>query len=279
MKTASMRCESRPSEVGQPNPMDSNWRLSVLPYYKARPSTDLRLRCGRSSAWGLLSNACTACVSARRRSGAFWAPWASVRKNQRSGPLNATRTQCAHGSVALALVLKIILAGRPTDRLCRESGISERPTRVRTWAPRVRQPSSSFTSNWNEVSVIAGLTRANCLFRLHDGSINKEEIVDFLEALKTDFNQPLLVIWDGLKAHSSRLVRDYLDGLNGHILVAFLPPYAPDMTPVEYLWALLKRHAKNSRAPKSDPRSSPLAGNKLSCGVVMNYGTFKRRHS
>jgi len=36
--------------------------------------------------------------------------------------------------------------------------------------------------------------------------------------------QPLLVIWDGLKAHRSRLVRGYLDNLEGYIQVAFLPP-------------------------------------------------------
>jgi len=70
-----------------------------------------------------------------------------------------------------------------------------------------------------------------------------EEIVEFLKALKAHLKQPLLVIWDGLKAHKSRLVRDYLDSLHGHIQIAFLPPYAPDLNPVEYLWAWLKRHA------------------------------------
>ena len=51
------------------------------------------------------------------------------------------------------------------------------------------------------------------------------------------------MIWDGLKAHRSRLVRDHLDSLGGHIQIAFLPPYASDLNPVEYLWAWLKRHA------------------------------------
>lgn len=118
-----------------------------------------------------------------------------------------------------------------------ESGISERPPRVRTWAPKGQTPIIQFHFNWNHVSVIAGMTRTNCMFRLHEGSIKKEEIVDFLKALKAHLKQPLLVIWDGLKAHRSRLVRDYLDTLNGHIQIAFLPPYAPDLNPVEYLWA------------------------------------------
>ena len=121
------------------------------------------------------------------------------------------------------------------------SGISERPTRVRPWAPKGQTPIIQFHFNWTHVSVIAGLTRTNCLFRLHEGSIKKEEIVEFLKALKAHLSQPLLVIWDGLKAHKSRLVRDYLDSLHGHIQIAFLPPYAPDLNPVEYLWAWLKR--------------------------------------
>ena len=132
------------------------------------------------------------------------------------------------------------------------------------------------------MSVIAGVTRTNCLFRLHEASIKKEEIVDFLKALKAYLKQPLLVIWDGLKAHRSRLVREYLDSLNGHIQIAFLPPYAPDMNPVEYFWAWLKRHAMANYCPNNlselhiTARKLPLAGCKLRCGNVMNYGSFNK---
>ncbi len=112
-----------------------------------------------------------------------------------------------------------------------ESGLSERPTRVRTWAPKGQTPVIQFHFNWTHVSVIAGLTRSNFLFRLHEGSIKKEEIVAFLKALKDHLKQPLLVIWDGLRAHRSRLVRDYLDAIDGKIQIAFLPPYAPTSIP------------------------------------------------
>ena len=53
-----------------------------------------------------------------------------------------------------------------------DSGLSERPTRVRTWAPKGLTPVIQFHFNWKRLSVIAGLTRLNCLFRFHDGSIN-----------------------------------------------------------------------------------------------------------
>jgi len=144
-----------------------------------------------------------------------------------------------------------------------ESGISERPTRVRTWAPKGQTPVIQFHFNWNHVSVIAGLTRTNCLFRLHEGSIKKEEIVAFLKALKAHLRQPLLVIWDGLRAHRSRVVREYLDSIKGHIQIAFLPAYSPDLNPVEYLWAWLKRHALANYCPLNLAALHINARNKL----------------
>lgn len=144
-----------------------------------------------------------------------------------------------------------------------ESGLSERPTRVRTWAPKGQTPVIQFHFNWTHVSVIAGLSRTHCLFRLHQGSIKKAQIVEFLKALRAHINEPLLVIWDGLKAHRSNLVREYLDSTDGHIQMAFLPPYCPDLNPVEYLWAWLKRHALANFCPATLDELNITARNKL----------------
>jgi transposase len=144
-----------------------------------------------------------------------------------------------------------------------ESGLSERPTRVRTWAPKGQTPIIQFHFNWTHISVIAGLSRTNCLFRLHEGSIKKEQHVEFLKALRAHLKRPLLIIWDGLKAHRSKLVREYLDGTDGAIQMAFLPPYSPDLNPVEYLWAWLKRHALANFCPANLDELNVTARNKL----------------
>ena len=134
---------------------------------------------------------------------------------------------------------------------------------MRTWAPVGQTPIIQFHFNWKHLSVIAGLTRVNGVFRFHAGSIKKEQIVEFLKALNAHFQQPLLIVWDGLRAHRSRLVRDYLDGTQGHLQVAFLPPYAPDLNPVEYLWAWLKRHALANYCPNNVSELAITARNKL----------------
>lgn len=99
------------------------------------------------------------------------------------------------------------------------------------------------------ISVIAGVSCTNCLFCLHEGTIKKEQRLEFLKALRAHLKQPRLIIWDGLKAHRSKLVREYLDSTAGASLMAFLPPYSPDLNPVEYLWAWLKRHALANFCP------------------------------
>jgi transposase len=59
------------------------------------------------------------------------------------------------------------LKKKPSEKVAKLSGISQQPTRVRTWAPKGQTPVIEFHFNWNHLSVIAGLTRTNCLFRLH----------------------------------------------------------------------------------------------------------------
>jgi len=62
--------------------------------------------------------------------------------------------------------------------------------------------------------------------RLHEGGINKEKFVGFLNALTAHLKQPLVIIRDGLRAHRSPLVRANVDSLNGQIQIAFVPMHS-----------------------------------------------------
>jgi len=147
-----------------------------------------------------------------------------------------------------------------------ESGLSERPTRVRTWAPKGCTPVVQFHFNWKHVSAIAGLTRANFLFRLYDGAVRSAQIVEFLKALHAQLKRKLLIVWDGAAQHKSRIVREYLDSTKGAIQMALLPGYSPDLNPVEYLWAWLKRHALANFCPHSLAELKKTARNRLRSG-------------
>jgi transposase len=100
------------------------------------------------------------------------------------------------------------------------------------------------------LSVAAGLTVWKFYFRLYPGAIKKEQVRDFLQALVRHLPAPLLLLWDRLSAHRSRLVQDYIASLDGWIEPHYLPSYAPELNPVEFIWAYWKQHALPNVCPK-----------------------------
>ena len=82
------------------------------------------------------------------------------------------------------------------------------------------------------------------------GAIGELEVIDFLKALVGHIQQPLLIVWDRLPAHRSRLVQEFIELSEGHIATEYLPPYAPELNPVEYIWAYWKQHELPNVCPK-----------------------------
>ena len=90
---------------------------------------------------------------------------------------------------------------------------------------------------------MAGISAVRFYFRLFAGSIKAPQVVEFLKVLRATIGRRLLIIWDRLQAHRSRLVRQYVESERGALALEYLPPYAPELNPVEYIWAYLKCHA------------------------------------
>jgi transposase len=128
--------------------------------------------------------------------------------------------------------------------------VSQRPHRCRTWAPRGQTPILEHNFNWKNLSAVAGLTFLNFYFRLYAGAVKSPEVVDFLQLLVRHIRTPVLLVWDRLPAHRSRLVRDHIQQLQGVIHVEYLPAYAPELNPVEYIWAYWKQHELPNLCPK-----------------------------
>jgi hypothetical protein len=58
-----------------------------------------------------------------------------------------------------------------------ESGLSQRPHRCRTWAPRGQTPILQYNFNWKSLSV-AGLTLWSFYFRIYAGTVKKEQVAN-----------------------------------------------------------------------------------------------------
>lgn len=88
---------------------------------------------------------------------------------------------------------------------------------------------------------MAGMTFVNFYFRLYDGAIGGPQIRTFLSQLLSHLKGPLILVWDRLPAHRSHLVQDYV-AQHTRLQQEWLPAYAPELNPAEYLWGQLKQH-------------------------------------
>jgi transposase len=93
---------------------------------------------------------------------------------------------------------------------------------------------------------MAGVTWWNFYSRIFPGSIRSPQVVEFLEHLPGK----LLIVWDGLRSHRSRMVWDFVRQQRGRLFLEFLPPCAPELNPVEYLWSHGKHHELPSLCPQ-----------------------------
>jgi transposase len=128
-----------------------------------------------------------------------------------------------------------------------ESGISQRPSVRRTWAPRGHTPVLVHAFNWKKMSLSAALAyrwdgqRARLFFQMKPDSYDTTALIAFLTDLhKALRGQRLILIWDGLPAHRSRVMHQYLQAQRRWLKVERLPGYAPELNPVESLWENLK---------------------------------------
>ena len=116
----------------------------------------------------------------------------------------------------------------------------------RSWSLRGHTPRlTQRTRCHQKVSAVAALCvapsrdRIALYFRLlPDANVNSVEVMDFLENLQRQLRCPIVLIWDRFKAHLGPLIEECTPADSPHL--AYLPPYAPELNPVEYLWAYLK---------------------------------------
>ena len=66
--------------------------------------------------------------------------------------------------------------------------------------------------------------------------MNSEAFREFLEEIRREF-----MVLDNASYHKSKAVREYVESAGGDVELEFLPPYTPQLNPVETVWRDLKK--------------------------------------
>jgi transposase len=117
---------------------------------------------------------------------------------------------------------------------------------------------------WTTMTFIAGLRRngivAPCVI---DGPINGRLFLAWVEQFLVPTLRPGdIVVLDNLGSHKGQAVRRAIRAVGAHLL--FLPPYSPDLNPIEMVFAKLKTLLR-----KADERSIAAVWNRI--GALLDH--------
>lgn len=119
--------------------------------------------------------------------------------------------------------------------------------------------------SWPKFSAISGVSTDRRLFMLvRRGSISKLQHVIFLRHLLRHVRGRIILVWDNLRAHKARMVQDFVYQHRRRLSIEFLPPYAPELNPDEWLW----RHLKHVELPNFAPNDLPELKKQLRLSVM-----------
>ena len=84
------------------------------------------------------------------------------------------------------------------------------------------------------------LNSGNTFYAFHDKG-RSEHTIRYLKQLQKEYaGQPILLIWDQARYHTSKAVRDWLSQ-QSQITVMLLPKYTAELNPIESIWRQIKK--------------------------------------
>ena len=122
-----------------------------------------------------------------------------------------------------------------------ESGVNLSMTRTHARAPKGERVVADIPKNWGDnVTVAACLTESGIVAPFHRrGSMNGDWMVAYTEqVLCPELRQDDVVVMDNLSCHKQLRVRELIEQKGAHLI--FLPPYSPDLNPIEKAWSKFK---------------------------------------
>jgi transposase len=122
-----------------------------------------------------------------------------------------------------------------------ETGFMLQPVVRRTWAPRGQTPIQYSWDRHDRLSAISALTlaplrrRCGLYFQLHDDNIRFKAVMAFVRLVHRRLRRKFILVLDRANPHR-KAIRLLSEAGVDWLEVEWLPPYAPDLNPVEMVW-------------------------------------------
>ena len=129
-------------------------------------------------------------------------------------------------------------------RLYREFGRAPRGERIYAAVAGKRRERTSLIAASQHGKLVAPL--------VFQGSCNTEVVDAYFEKVLLPLLPPgSVIVLDNARFHQSPTTQKLVQGAGCQLL--FLPPYSPDLNPIEHLWAALKTRLRKDLATAANP--------------------------
>jgi transposase len=133
-----------------------------------------------------------------------------------------------------------------------ETGLRSDSQHVRGYAPKGKTPILRFNAKRASINLISAITnQGKVRFRVFDGTMNTDILIDFMQRLIKDAKRKVFLILDNLRVHHAKVVKAWLAEHKDQIEVFYLPSYSPELNPDEYMNCDLKAGVHGSTPARS----------------------------
>jgi transposase len=124
-----------------------------------------------------------------------------------------------------------------STNMARRHGRRARGERLRSGVPR---------GHWKTTTLVAGLRRYGMVAPwVLDGPMNGDAFATYVAGvLVPELTRGDVVVMDNLSSHKLPAVRTAIEAVGARLL--FLPPYSPDLNPIEQAFSKLKAHLRKA---------------------------------
>lgn len=122
-----------------------------------------------------------------------------------------------------------------------ETGVRSDHVLGRTWAPKGQTPTVATSGRRQSVNAISAVTaRGAFWFEIYGGSLNATSFLNLLSRFMRWRRRPVFIVLDSHPAHIAKMIAQYVQSKGGMLELHFLPGYAPELNPDEFVWSHLK---------------------------------------
>lgn len=123
-----------------------------------------------------------------------------------------------------------------------EAGFRADTVHGKTWGVKGQTPVIERPGQRQSISAASAVSaKGGFWYCTYEGGLNGDLFVSLLRRMMRCRTAPVHLVVDGLPAHKTKLVKDYVLSTKGRLTLHFLPGYAPDMNPDELVWSYVKR--------------------------------------